>query len=652
MRTNTHLSKISLVVIVLFVSSFPVVANITLPKIFASNMVLQRDKVVRIWGWSNKGESVTVSFNGQRVRTKGDKTGQWVVELKPMTMSGAGLAMTIEGKNKISLSNILLGDVYICSGQSNMEWVIKNTNHAAEEIAAANYPGIRFFTVPKATAFSPANDLPGGEWQECNPGTVGDFSAVAYFFGRKLYKDIGVPIGLIHSSWGGTNVQAWISWDSMGQREPYKSVDFSKIEKDKEGMEQRMNQFRESLKNDKGTKEKWFEPTPITNDWKPIQMPRIWEETEIGNGDGVVWFRRDIDVPASLAGKAATLRLGPIDDYDVTYVNGMLVGGMNAYNDDRVYQLKAGILKAGKNTIVVKVTDTGGGGGIYGADSQLSLQVDGEQLPLAGPWFYREAALSTTYNVQNYGPNDFPSQLYNAMIAPIIRYSLKGGIWYQGEANAGESYKYRTLFPEMINDWRSKWKDDFPFFWVQLANFMKPDSIPVESGWAELREAQNMTLSLPKTGQAVIIDIGEEKDIHPRNKQDVGYRLALAAEKVAYDKDIVFSGPVYRSMEIKGDKIILSFSSTGSGLWGKDKYGYLKGFSIAGADKKFKWAKATIDGDKVTVYSEEVVNPVAVRYAWADNPDDANLYNKEGLPASPFRTDDWPGKTVGKSDYK
>ena len=237
------------------------------------------------------------------------------------------------------------------------------------------------------------------------------------------------------------------------------------------------------------------------------------------------------------------------------------------------------------------------------------------------------------------------------MIAPIIKFPISGGIWYQGEANGGESYKYRRLFPAMINDWRSKWKIEFPFYWVQLANFMKADPQPVESGWAELREAQSMTLSLPKTGQAVIIDIGEADDIHPRNKQDVGYRLALAAEKVTYGKDIVYSGPTYKSMRIEGNKAIIEFDNIGKGLVARDKYGYVKAFAIAGADKKFVWASATISGNTIIVQHPSISNPVAVRYAWGNNPDDANLYNRNFLPASPFRTDDWPGETVGKSDY-
>lgn len=620
-------------------------AAVTLPKIFTANMVLQRDKEIKIWGWADKGETITVSFNGQSVRSKTDKLGNWIVTLKPMTYGGP-YEMKIAGKkNAIDLGNILIGDVYICSGQSNMEWVIQNTNNAEKEIAESKYPQIRLFTVQKTMSFVPQKDIEGGEWLECNPKTTGDFSAVAYFFGRKLNKDLDIPIGLINSSWGGTNVQTWISWDKMSKEPGYENVNFQQLEKDMAELKTKQQRFRQSLANDKGMAEKWYDPASATTGWKKIQLPQAWEATEIGNADGVIWFKKEFEVPESTEGKKMVLSLGPIDDDDDTYLNGKLIGSTHIWNADRIYTVEAGLIKKGTNTIVIKVTDTGGGGGLYGKEEQLYLEADGSKILLAGEWSYKTSAVTTEFGISDAGPNSFPSQLYNAMIAPVIQYAIKGGIWYQGESNAGEAYNYRTLFPEMIKDWRSKWGYEFPFFWVQLANFMKPDLTPVSSDWAELREAQTMTLSLPQTGQAVIIDIGEADDIHPRNKQDVGYRLALAAEKVAYEKDIVYSGPVFETMRKESNKIILNFTNTGGGLIAKDKYGYLKGFTIGGADQKFIWAKAWIEGNKVIVSSETIPDPIAVRYAWADNPDDANLYNKEGLPASPFRTDIWKGIT-------
>ena len=619
-------------------------AGVTLPKVFTSNMVLQREKPVKIWGWAAKGEKITVQFNGQKAVTKADKNGAWIVSLAAMK-AGGPFELKIEGKNSIVLSNVLIGDVYICSGQSNMEFGLKNANNAAKEIAASSYPNIRLFTVKKAMSFMEQKDVEADSWVECGPSSSGDFSAVAYFFARKLIKDINIPIGLIHSSWGGTNIEAWTSWDIMSKTADYSKVDLVKMEAGRSETAKRQLQFQQSLKNDRGDAEKWYDPAANITGWKNILLPKLWEQTEIGNADGIVWFRKEFELPASFAGKKLTLSLGPIDDDDVTYLNGKQVGAIQGWNTDRVYEIDPSILVNGKNTITIKVTDNAGGGGIYGKPDQLYVQAGAQKISLAGEWQYKASVLNTTFGLTGSDPNSFPSQLYNAMIAPLVQFSIKGAIWYQGEANAGQAFKYRTLFPGMINNWRNKWGDAFPFLWVQLANFMKADSLPVQSDWAELREAQNMTLQLPQTGQAVITDIGEAADIHPKNKQDVGYRLALAAEKVVYNKDIVYSGPVYQSMKTDGNKIILQFTNTGSGLLAKDKYGYLKGFSIAGSDQHFVWANATIDRDKIIVFSNTVADPVAVRYAWANNPDDANLYNSEGIPASPFRTDTWKGIT-------
>jgi sialate O-acetylesterase len=632
----------------LLVWATPAFAEVGLPKIFSDNMVLQRNRALKVWGWAGANESVTVTFNGQNVKSKADRNGNWYVALKPMAHGGP-FTMSIQGKsNIISYKNVLIGDVWICSGQSNMEWVIKSTNHAAREIAESNYPKIRLFSVLKAMSYTPKTDLAGGTWTECNPQTVGDFSAVAYFFGRKLEQELDIPIGLINSSWGGTNIQTWISWDIMSQKGDYKQVDLKSLETLAVKYKANREKYEAALLADRGLSEKWYEPAASVADWMKATIPNEFAATPVGNDDGIVWFRKDFDVPAGAEGKSGVLHLGPIDDIDNTYINGKPVGSEADWNKERVYTIQAGVLKAGKNTLVVKVTDTGGGGGLYGSAGQVFLELDGKRMSLAGEWLCRPSVLTSEFGIKDQGPNSFPSQLYNAMIAPITAYAIKGGLWYQGESNTFEAYAYRSLFSELINNWRNKWGYEFPFFWVQLANFKAPDAQPVDSDWAELREAQGMMLSLSQTGQAVIIDIGEANDIHPRNKQDVGLRLALAALKVAYGKDLVYSGPVYQSIKVEGNKAILSFTNTGSGLMTKDKYGYVKGFAIAGADKKFVWAKAYLEGNTVVVHSESVTTPVAVRYAWGNNPDDASLYNKEALPASPFRTDTWPGITGGK----
>ncbi len=607
-------------------------------------MVLQRNKPIRIWGWADKGEKISVQLDAAAaVTVKAGASGDWQLEL-PAMHEGGKHQLTITGKNRISLSNILIGDVYICSGQSNMEFVLRNANNSAAEIAASSYPGIRLLTVKKEMSFTPSKDVEAAPWAECGPATSGDFSAVAYFFARRLEKDLHIPIGLIHTSWGGTNIEAWTSWDVIAPLGNYSNADLAKREADRAAANQRLTQYQEALRNDKGLSEQWFEPGKVTG-WKDIQLPKLWEQTAIGNADGIIWFTKTFTIADGREKQKAILSLGPVDDNDITYLNGKKIGAIDGYNTDRLYDVPASLLRPGANTVTVRVTDNAGGGGIYGKPEQLYIQTGSEKTSLAGEWQYKISVVNTTFGLTDNGPNSFPSQLYNAMLAPLVRFPIAGAIWYQGESNAGQAYKYRTLFPAMIRNWREKWGDEFPFLWVQLANFMRADSLPAQSEWAELREAQHMTLQLPKTGEAVIMDVGEVGDIHPKNKQAVGLRLALAAEKVVYDRDVVYSGPVYQSMKTDGHKIILTFNNTGTGLTAKDKYGYLKGFSIAGADAHFYWATAQIHGNTVTVESPAVRNPVAVRYAWGNNPDEANLYNEEGLPASPFRTDEWKGIT-------
>ena len=530
-----------------------------------------------------------------------------------------------------------------------MEWVVKNVNDAEREIAEGNYDRLRHFTVGKRVAYSPAEDITGGEWQVCSSHTVGDFSAVAYFFGRKLMAELDVPIGLINTSWGGTNIETWISWDVMKHDEAHKNVNLKALEKSAAANEERVKKYHEAIKTDKGLTEKWYASDYVPTGWKTMDLPEPWHNTELAEDDGIVWFRREITLPKGVENHEATLGLGPIDDRDDAYVNGLPVGSTNSYVEDRQYSLKTGTLKEGKNIIAVRVTDTGGGGGFHGKETQLFLEVAGSRHPLHGEWSYKPSVRTTDFGIRETGPNSFPSQLFNTMIAPIVKFKIRGVIWYQGESNVGDPKKYQQLFPALIHDWREKWGYDFPFLWVQLANFLKPSDVPQESNWAALREAQTMTLKVPATGQALAIDIGDAGDIHPRNKQDVGLRLALAALKVAYEKDVVYSGPMVRSVERDGTSLKISFDHIGAGLQARgDKYGYLRGFAVAGPDGKFVWAKASIEGDKIVVWSDEISKPVAVRFAWK-NFMHPNLYNGAGLPASPFRTDDWQGETFGKN---
>lgn len=618
-------------------------AQVKLPGILTDNMVLQREMPVNIWGWASSGETVTVEFNGQKVKAKAAKDGSWKVKLALMK-AGGPYEMTISGKNKIILKNILIGDVWVCGGQSNMEWVLMNTNRWDKESANANIPQMRLVTITKKMSSTPLNDANSTKWMVCDKTNAATFSAVGYYFGKFLNSHLNVPIGLISSNWGGTDIETWMSLETMYADPDYKRAVDEMKGKDFQALqtqaERNAIKWNDTVTNsDPGMLNKWYLPENNLNGWKEIDAPVLWESAGYPAMDGVAWYTKDIELTAGEAKEQATLSLGPIDDIDETYINGQLIGRTERYDTPRLYTLKPGILKPGKNRIAIRVIDNGGGGGIWGGVSQLYLELGKVKTNLAGKWLFKVGIdLPAQQNAQS--PNSFPSLLYNGMIHPLLNYGIKGVIWYQGENNAGKATKYQSLFPTMITDWRKNWNQGpFPFLFVQLANYMPASDEPGPSNWAELREAQAMTLSVPYTGMATIIDIGEANDIHPRNKYDVGYRLFLAARKVAYGESLVYTGPTYKAMQVGGNKAIIEFDNIGGGLIARDKYGYLKGFSIAGDDKVFHWAKAYIENNRVIVYSEKVEKPSAVRYAWANNPDDVNLYNKEMLPAVPFRTD-------------
>ncbi|MBB4034351.1 sialate O-acetylesterase [Dysgonomonas hofstadii] len=645
------MSKIlKIVFAICFVSliTYDLHAEVKLPSIFSDNMVIQQNKPINIWGWADKNESVEVRFMNQTKKVKADKLGKWSLILDAVSYGGPYI-LEVKGKsNKIVLNNILVGEVWLCSGQSNMEWTVDRVNNTEREIENANCPQIRSFNVVKAVSMKPEEELKG-EWQECTPSTVPYFSAVAYFFARKLNQEMNIPIGIINSSWGGTDIETWISKEPFGKLddkfkrryEAFEITDFDKFIKENDINKKA---YLNAMNNDPGIAQEWYNPVYDASSWKKMQLPQLWENV-LGQVDGIIWFKYNISLPEEVNDDSALIRFGTIDDDDAVWINGEKIGETRGYNKDRAYNIPKGFLKEGINTITVKISDYSGGGGIYGSADNLYLEAGGKKYPLAGEWLYKEAVTNKLFNYVGFSPNSLPSLLYNAMINPITGFGIKGAIWYQGENNAGQAYNYRTLFPVMINDWRAKWGYEFPFYWVQLANFMAKDNVPKDSEWAELREAQTMTLSLPQTGQSVITDIGDANDIHPRNKQDVGLRLALNALHKDYGrKDLAYTGPVFETMNIDGDKAIIEFGNADNGFVVKNKYGYIEGFTIAGADKKFVWAKAYIDGNKVVVYSDQVKNPVAVRYSWANNPD-VNLFNKEGLPAVPFRTDNWKGIT-------
>ena len=654
------IKRLSLFLVALAATS-SLFAEVSLPRLFGDNMVLQRDKPIAIWGWSTAGEEITVKFHQQTQTTRTDKQGRWMLHLVPETAGGPyELSVASSFGRRVShlvVHNVMVGEVWICSGQSNMEMPIAGwgkINNYQQEIAAADYSSIRQIKVPNTVALAPQKDMSDGEWKVCSPQTAGDFSATAYFFARELYQKLHIPIGLINTSWGGTMVETWTSRGAFEQSDEFKDMiaslppaaDLTAIATQKKD---KLTGTVVSLQGDvpqTGEEIQYSSAGLDDSHWPHMKVPGLWEQAGLGldDLDGIVWFRKVINITEAQAGKAAILDVGKIDDADETYVNGVKVGSTNGYSEHRQYRIPAGVLKAGKNVIAVRVTDTGGGGGLYGEPGELKCTIGNDELSLAGDWSFRVAQIVMNTAM---GPNTAPTLLFNGMINPLIPYTIRGAIWYQGEANADRAYQYRKAFPLMIADWRARWKQgDFPFYFVQLASWNANNGNSQHgSSWAELREAQAMTLSLPNTGMAVTTDIGNSTDIHPKDKQDVGRRLAFVALTNTYGQTLEYSGPVYQSMQTEGNKVTLHFSHTGSGLSTPDKYGYLRGFEIAGADHQWRYAKASIEGNTVVVWQDGVASPVAVRYGWMDDAGEDNLFNKEGLPAPPFRTDQWKGVT-------
>ncbi|MDU0372772.1 sialate O-acetylesterase [Hymenobacter endophyticus] len=632
-------------------------ATVRLPRLVGSHMVLQRNVPLPLWGWAAPGEAVNVTFRGKTIQTTAGPDGRWKLSL-PAQQAGGPFELEVKGTNTLRLTDVLVGDVWLASGQSNMEWPLRDTEKGAAAAAAANHPRIRLFNVPNRAELRPQAELAGGEWQACTPQSVAGFSAVAYYFGRDLQQQYNVPIGLIASEWGGTAAEAWTSAEALRKLPDFQPKLASLAQQTGSFAEQeaayatRLSAWQRSPEGqDQGLvpgQLTWADTNLPTATWKTMPLPGIWEAStpELSDFDGVVWLRRDLTLPASAAGQPLTLSLAQVDDADSTFFNGVAVGGTQGYATPRRYTVPANLVRAGRNVVTVRVTDTGSGGGIWGKPADMTATVGATTVPLAGEWLYRPASTPGSQPRPPYpgGAQNEPTALYNGMIAPLLPYALKGVIWYQGESNAGRAGQYQQLFPALIQDWRSRWQQPaLPFLFVQLAGYMHDPATPADTDWAHLREAQRHTsLTVPKTGMAVALDLGNADDIHPRNKQDVGHRLALAARRVAYaDKAVVASGPTFTKLSPVGGQLVLSFDNLGGGLVLKPAADGITSFAVAGPDEKFVWAQARVEGNTVVLRAEGVPNPVAVRYAWGNNRP-ATLYNKAGLPASPFRSDTWP----------
>jgi len=641
--------KVWIILISLFIFS-PLFSQIRLPHLLSDGMVLQRDAKVKIWGWAAPNEKIELQFINKSYHTSANSDGEWYIILKNLK-AGGPYTMEIRASNTITLSDIMIGDVWVCSGQSNMELSMKRVSPIyQEEIANSANPSIRQFIVPQKYNFNqPQQDLSSGTWKSVNPQSILEFSAVAYFFARELFDTYKVPIGLINASLGGSPIEAWMSEETLKKfpvhyQEAQKFKDSTLIQQIESQDRSRINAWYTLLRQkDEGYKNPalpWSDPKVNISDWATMKIPGYWADTDIGVVNGVVWFSKEFQVPVQLAGQKANLLVGRIVDADSVFINGVFVGTTSYQYPPRRYEIPAGILKEGENRIVVRIVSEIGMGGFV-PDKPYEIKCGDQIIDLKGDWQYQSGATMEPLAGQTF-IRWKPVGLYNAMINPLLNYRIKGVIWYQGESNAGRPVEYRELFPALIRDWRHNWQQGkFPFLFVQLPNFMETKKDPGESNWALMRESQVKTLSVPNTAMAVAIDLGEWNDVHPLNKKDVGKRLAIAAQKVAYkNKKIISSGPIYQSMKIKDNKIILTFTNSGGGLQIKGNRD-LCYFAISGTDRRFIWAQARIENNKVKVWSEQVSKPVAVRYAWADNPEGANLYNKEGLPASPFRTDDW-----------
>jgi len=623
-------------------------SQVRLPKLVSDGMILQRETPVKIWGWATAGEKVTLQFNNQSFGAEASTDGKWQIIL-PAQKAGGPFNMEISASNKLILKDVLFGDVWLCSGQSNMEYPMNRlTDKYANEIAGCENGNIRQFKVPQKYDFNnPLEDYSSGSWVTVNPKTILDFSAVAYFFAKELNEKYKVPVGIINASVGGSPAEAWMSAealktfpDYLAEAEKFKNQLYideiqNKEKKVSDEWYARLNQVDKGLQSQPN----WKDPAFDASSWPWMPVPSYWADHGLGEVNGTVWFRKEIDIPASMIGKPTRLFMGRIVDADSVFINGKLVGTTAYQYPQRNYQVPLGVLQSGKNVIVVRVISNYGRGGFV-KDKPYQLFAGNDTVNLAGNWQYQLGCTMNPTPGQTFVQWK-PTGLYNGMLASANNYAIKGVAWYQGESNAERYQEYQKLLTALITDWRLKRvQGNFPFIIAQLPNFMEAKDQPDESSWASFRNAQLKTAqTVENTALTVNIDLGEWNDIHPQNKQDVGKRFALVAENLAYgEKNVVLSGPVYESMKISGNKIQLTFTNCGSGLKAKGDEP-LKHFAIAGADHRFVWAKAEIEGNKVIVWSDEVAHPKVVRYAWSDNPEGTNLYNREGLPASPFTTE-------------
>jgi sialate O-acetylesterase len=623
-------------------------AQLKLPSIFADQMVLQYGRETNVWGWAAPGSKVDITFMHRSYSAITNPQGEWKIKLAPARAGASGAMLISSGKEKVVISHILAGEVWVCSGQSNMEFTMSSFKDVYQrEIASSKDDHIRFLVVKKTVDNKEKRDaLLSSSWTMIDSTTIGDCSATAYFFARKLREKLKVPVGLIISSWGGTPAQAWMDAQALQEFPEYsqlyeqelKLLDFSTLEATRIKNEKTyLRRKADAVQFFKGMTTLNYPDTA----WEKSNLPGNWEDKGYPEMDGLVAYRIAFNISNGEEKQPARLHLPAIDDIDSTYINGVFTGSHYVWNEVRNYQIPPGTLKAGKNIITIWVEDTGGGGGLNADTAGFYVEIAGRKITLSGEArmqvLLRKEQLVKGVNFASL--QNQPAVLFNTMIAPLLPATIRGVIWYQGESNADKYTEYRTLFPRLISNWRNRWaQPELPFLFVQLASFNPAVKEPLESKWAGLREAQTYALQLPKTGMAVTIDVGDRLDIHPKRKKEVGERLAANAFHIVYGmKNETPAGPLYKSHTSSGNTIVINYDYAAKGLWQKGEK--LEGFVIAGADKQFVPANASIQGNTVVVSAAGISSPVYVRYAWADAPLEANLYNKEGLPAAPFRTD-------------
>jgi len=639
-------------------------AALFLAPLFSDHMVLQRGQPNQLWGKDQPNQAITLTVEGvtplppiAHVTVGAD--GVWRLTC-PELPAGGPYRLHIQGSTERVVDDVLVGEVWIASGQSNMEFKLPMAEHGMDEVAAAHDPQLRMFRAPQSASPEPL-DTSNGAWLPATPQNAADYSAVGYFFAKELHQKLHVPVGIINTSWGGTRVEAWTSRETLRSVMPVEQELAALAEAAKD-----LPRIRAEYAEKQDAWERTHFPIDTANDgepkgwarsdfddhaWPRMSLPTYWQHQGL-KFNGCVWFRRELDLPADWAGHDLVLNLGPVDDFDTTYFNGEKIGAtlrgtFNAYQLPRRYVVPGAQVKAGKNVIAVRVFDQFADGGFTGPASLMLAESALGKTPisLSGEWHYaveREVPLvsATVYasapaTPALLVPQNNPAYLFNGMIAPFVGYGIRGAIWYQGEANSEEANTYRARFSAMIHDWRTRWgQGDFPFYFVQLANFT------ATPGWPYLREAQAQTLAEPATGMAVILDIGNPADIHPRNKRDVGHRLALLARAKTYGEgSLEFSGPTLDHVVISAASVSVYWQHA-DGLRTRDGSPLVKGFALAGLDGVFKPAEAKIVGTTTIVSSALVPTPRFIRYAWADNPE-TDLENAVGLPAAPFRTDNF-----------